>query len=356
MIEQGKSRRKVVSHGSAALLLVGAAASALPSTSGCTKKPEPVECDVYKVFENSCDGVGCHGSEGPRANLDLVSPGVDQRLFHQPGSSECDERKLVFPGRPEDSLLYIKVNDSSPFCGRQMPINGSLSANEVACIKSYIENAGKDTQVQDCETCGGILCVDFDRDPNHCGSCGQTCAAGEVCGDGTCIEACAEGLALCGASCVDLDTSNQHCGSCDHRCGAGSTCESGVCVCDLTSTGAGGAGGMSNVDEIPSFQDDILPIFENSCSGSECHTETDRQAPLGLEPDQAYANLVGMAAEDCGGSDYVVPNSPDQSYLIEKLMGGAVCAGERMPLGEDALPTAGIHTIVNWICAGAPDN
>lgn len=113
---------------------------------------------------------------------------------------------------------------------------------------------------------------------------------------------------------------------------------------------------MSSVDDVPSFQNDILPIFENSCSGAECHTEMDREAPLALEPGEAYDNLVGVTAEDCGGRDYVVPNSPDQSYLIEKLMGGTVCSGERMPLGENALPTAGIHTIVNWICAGAPDN
>lgn len=111
-----------------------------------------------------------------------------------------------------------------------------------------------------------------------------------------------------------------------------------------------------DVEEVPSFQDDILPIFENSCSGSDCHTEMDREAPLGLDAADALGNLVGVAAEECGAKNYVVPNSPDQSYLVEKLMGGDICAGEQMPLGEDALPQAGIHTIVNWICAGAPDN
>lgn len=111
-----------------------------------------------------------------------------------------------------------------------------------------------------------------------------------------------------------------------------------------------------DVDEVPSFQNDILPIFENSCAGSDCHTEMDRVAPLALEPATAYANLVGATADECGAKDYVIPNSPDQSYLVEKLMGGNICAGERMPLGEDPLPTAGVRTIVNWICAGAPNN
>lgn len=110
------------------------------------------------------------------------------------------------------------------------------------------------------------------------------------------------------------------------------------------------------VDEIPSFQENILPILENSCSGSDCHTDAESAAPLSLEPGVAYQNLVGVAADDCGGKDYVVPGSPDQSYLVDKLMGGALCAGERMPLGENPLPAAGLRTFVNWICAGAPDN
>jgi hypothetical protein len=113
---------------------------------------------------------------------------------------------------------------------------------------------------------------------------------------------------------------------------------------------------MSPVDEVPSFQDDILPIFENACSGSDCHTEVDRLAPLGLEPTEAYGNLVGMTSEDCGAKTLVVPGSPDQSYLIDKLMGGDICEGDRMPLDDDALPPAGVRTFVNWICAGAPDN
>lgn len=355
-VHKAGSRR--LPRGSAALILCGAALAALPSASGCKGKPKVADCDVYKLFERSCDGAACHGADAPRANLDLISPGVDQRLFHELGTADCDERKLVFPGRPEDSLLYVKVSESEPFCGARMPVGSALPAEDIACIKEYIENAGKDSGGQDCETCGGILCVDFQRDPNHCGGCGQPCDAGEVCGAGSCIAACAEGETLCGSSCVLIATSNQHCGSCDHRCGAGSSCQQGVCACDPTSQGAGGAGGAGNDDvaPIPSFQNDILPIFENSCSGSECHTEMNRAAPLDLEPENAFLNLVGVTADECGSRDYVVPNSPDQSYLVEKLMGGDICSGERMPLGESPLPTAGVHTIVNWICAGAPNN
>src|SRR4051794_2374000 len=31
-----------------------------------------------------------------------------------------------------------------------------------------------------------LRCVDLQRDPNHCGACGHSCAAGLVCSAGTC--------------------------------------------------------------------------------------------------------------------------------------------------------------------------
>ncbi len=111
-----------------------------------------------------------------------------------------------------------------------------------------------------------------------------------------------------------------------------------------------------HVAEVPSFKDDILPMFAVSCAGSDCHTEEDREAPLDLEAAMAYANLVDVEAEDCAGKRLVVPGSPDTSYLVDKLMGGNICEGGRMPLSDEPLPNLGIARVVRWICAGAPDN
>lgn len=334
-----------------------ASAATLPSASGCKGRNDQLRnCDIQALFQSSCDGSSCHGPGTPRADLDLISPGVDQRLFHVAGSNDCDNRKLVFPGRPEDSLLYIKLTDKKPFCGRRMPIDKSLSESEIQCVYSYIKNAGVSVDVTDCETCGSILCVDFNRDPDHCGGCDQACEAGMICAEGQCIDQCAEGQTVCGPSCVVVANDDDNCGKCGHRCGPGSSCDQGVCICDEGNSGAGGGGGESNVAEVPSFQSDILPIFENSCSGNECHTEDDREAPLGLDPGLAYSNLVGVTSENCGAKTLVVPGSPDQSYLVDKLMGGSICEGDAMPLDDDPLPAAGVRTFVNWICAGAPDN
>jgi hypothetical protein len=355
-----KSTQETLVQRGTLLLLAGVGAALLPTASGCQKKSDDLgNCDVPALFQSSCAGSACHGAEDPRAGLDLVSPGLDRRLFHVQGTSDCDNRKLVFPGSPEDSLLYIKVSEKNPFCGKRMPLDESLSSSELACIRDYIRNAGSDTDVVDCETCGTIQCIDFQRDALNCGACNQPCGEGMVCGGGQCIDACLPEQTQCGNSCVLVDSDDAHCGACDHRCGPGSSCEQGVCICDPNGVDPGGAGAPSVTPaEEVSFAQDILPLFEAGCggTGAKCHATAEHEAPLGLDPATAYEHLVGVASEDCSGKTLVVARSPDQSYLVDKLMGGALCAGGRMPLGGDAYPSAGTRTIVTWICAGAQNN
>lgn len=85
--------------------------------------------------------------------------------------------------------------------------------------------------------CGGT-CVQLATDGANCGSCGITCAAGQVCSGGKCTVTCAAPLATCGADltarCVDLRSDPTSCGSCDRACGDGQLCAGGACVetCD----------------------------------------------------------------------------------------------------------------------------
>ena len=335
----------------------------LPSTGGCSEQEEPTQevrnCDIAALFAANCAGSACHGSDGRQGDLDLVSPGVERRLFHVESTESCGEQKLVDPGNPYGSLLYQKVARADPPCGEKMPPRRTLSDTAIACLEDYIERAGLSADGTKCETCGGILCVDFDRDPAHCGGCGLTCAAGQVCGEGRCLNPCTQEKSLCGAACVTLENDDSHCGRCGHRCGPGSRCVEGSCACDASSSGEGGAGGESNESNTghpPTFQADILPLFENSCSGAECHIGTNRTAPLDLDPQVAYEHLVNITAESCAAQRLVVPGSPDSSYLVDKLMGGQLCEGSRMPLSGDPLPNAAIGRVVGWICSGAPNN
>lgn len=92
-------------------------------------------------------------------------------------------------------------------------------------------------------------------------------------------------------------------------------------------------------------------IFSPICS--QCHIGNNAPAGLRLEnSDVAHQNLINVAA--VGNSDFirVVPNEPDSSYLLLKLLGDPR-AGQRMPLGQPALQQAQIDLVRDWIQQGA---
>ncbi len=357
-MNEGPQKRPSGSLGALAALSL-ACVVAFPSASACQKRSDDLRnCDIPALFQSSCDGSLCHGSETPRADLDLVSPGLEGRLFHVPATKDCDKRPLIFPGNPSESVLYLKVSSKKPFCGRRMPIDRELSSSELACLKNYIELAGTDTDGQDCETCGTIQCINFNTDLRHCGGCGQACADGTVCAQGTCENPCTSGTVRCGIACSDLATDEDNCGVCGHRCGAGSTCLAGVCECDSTGDpgeGAAGAPALPPVSGI-SLAGDLLPIIEKNCAGTDCHDSGSEDSALWLLPDTAFTALVDVTSESCGAKKFVVPQSPDTSYLIEKLVGGNLCEGARMPLDENPLSPANVQKFVTWICEGAQNN
>lgn len=326
-----------LSAGAVATLTMLAASSC--SSGELTDGPS-TECDVPTVLAEKCGGRVCHGNEEPAAGLDLVSAGVEDRIVGVRGSVDCDEEVLIEPGYPNNSLLIEKVSQEAPSCGRPMPPTGAppLTSFEIECLREFARSAEGGPS---CETCGGILCVDLNSSTDHCGACDAPCDDGLLCAQGTCIDACDAGTTLCDTSCVDLDTDEDHCGACGKRCGAGSTCQGGACVCDD--------------DAVASFSADVAPILKASCGGSDCHTGDSGVSSLQLGEDVAYEQLVEVASDGCEGATRVVPGDPGSSYLVEKLVGGTMCNGKRMPLFA-TLPEEAIAKVVGWICAGAPND
>jgi hypothetical protein len=112
---------------------------------------EYVQCDVPTMFEQRCGNLACHGGgDSPAAGLDLVSPGVEDRVSGAPGSS-CDG-VLADPAAPESSLLYQRVLPE-PTCGEPMPLDGEpLSEDELVCLRDWI--SGLLPPIDDgCEEC-----------------------------------------------------------------------------------------------------------------------------------------------------------------------------------------------------------
>ena len=90
-----------------------------------------------------------------------------------------------------------------------------------------------------------------------------------------------------------------------------------------------------------SFQDDVLPLFNEHCS--ECHSDDEPEEGLVLT---SYKDVMA-------GSFYgsvIKPNDVEGSYLVE-----LVATGQMPKRGADLTQTQ-VDTIIAWVEAGAPDN
>lgn len=81
-------------------------------------------------------------------------------------------------------------------------------------------------------------CVDTATNPLHCGGCGKTCRAREVCNNSLCAcraggrdQVCPMGSQCCFDGCRDVSSDVLNCGGCGIACKAGETCAMGKCSC-----------------------------------------------------------------------------------------------------------------------------
>jgi len=96
---------------------------------------------VEQLFQESCGGAGaCHDDSEPEANLDLVSPGVGDRLLGIPSvQTECGDVPMIDPAGG-DHLLLQKLRDAPP-CGARMPFGkAKLDAADVECVRRWIDD------------------------------------------------------------------------------------------------------------------------------------------------------------------------------------------------------------------------
>lgn len=133
-----------------------------------------------------------------------------------------------------------------------------------------------------------------------------------------------------------------------------------VCSLAFTLACAGDGSGLNGPDDTsPTLSGDVQPILSTNCALSGCHAGASPAMGMNLGGGQAYANTVGIAAQEVPGMSRIAPGNPDQSYLVHKIQGTQATvqgSGQRMPLGAAPLTAAQIETIRRWITAGAPDN
>jgi hypothetical protein len=135
--------------------------------------------------------------------------------------------------------------------------------------------------------------------------------------------------------------------------------------------GSSASGGQTpSTNAAPSLRNDVLPIFQASCStNSTCHG-----SPTGIEvfltgsTAQASAirrSLVGIPSSELATMAYITAGDPTNSYLMHKIDGTlgdftAHCeqsnCGQQMPKGEAPLSASDRDVIRSWIEQGALDN
>jgi hypothetical protein len=139
----------------------------------------------------------CRGDEPnlPQSNIDPNAPGT-----HEPSD----------PGTSSSG----GVNDGT--CGACAFAGGIATCQAGRCALASCKSgfANCNGRAEDgCET-------NLATDPAHCGACGKTCAASEVCSPSGCTSNCPAELVACVQSCVDTRASLDHCGICGHACTA----------------------------------------------------------------------------------------------------------------------------------------
>jgi hypothetical protein len=141
-----------------------------------------------------------------------------------------------------------------------------------------------------------------------------------------------------------------------------------------------------------SFGTDVIPIFQSGCTiASVCHGQMNNAAEENLylsengggggsaDIQAVYRGLVGVASKEDPSMNLVAAGDPSRSYLWHKVYGdensnpsvvsgcanapsqcqdcntSTPCGGDQPYLGE-ALGSADLCTIQNWIGQGAQNN
>ena len=105
---------------------------------------QPATCSLSidvptAIFAMRCGTVGCHVASSPAGSLDLVTPGVGQRLIGV-HSATCAGASLVSTDGTT-GFLFDKLM-GMPRCGSPMPLGGAaLTPAEVECVRAWTEAA-----------------------------------------------------------------------------------------------------------------------------------------------------------------------------------------------------------------------
>jgi polyvinyl alcohol dehydrogenase (cytochrome) len=122
---------------------IGGSMQRAPSVAKPEVTHEPTYSAIYReILEpQGCTADRCHGGLGLK--LDKQGSGYES-LRNDSGVNDCADKKLVVPGKPEESLLYNKVAEEKPVCGARMPLGlAPLTPEALKQLRTWIENGAE---------------------------------------------------------------------------------------------------------------------------------------------------------------------------------------------------------------------
>jgi hypothetical protein len=95
-----------------------------------------IGCDFAALIDLKCKR--CHSAPVLTNTLDLLSPDLAGRIGTTQGTGGCSSYQIIDTAQPERSALYLQVTAEA--CGSRMPLNGTLTDGEQACILRWIQS------------------------------------------------------------------------------------------------------------------------------------------------------------------------------------------------------------------------
>jgi hypothetical protein len=95
-------------------------------------------CNGFAIVQRNCNGENCHGTGSVNANFAESEAIAAAFAGEDPVTADCSmDGPLINTDNPRGSLLIQKVNGTVP-CGNAMPLVGSLSDSDIACLEEWI--------------------------------------------------------------------------------------------------------------------------------------------------------------------------------------------------------------------------
>ncbi len=123
----------------------GAGSGAAGATAEPVDDGEATWSNVYQFSFRTCRNPDCHG--GGIIGLNFASKDAAyESMLNQPaypmGQCVMLAKQRLVPGDPDNSLLYLKLDQNAP-CGQNMPPGGQLPPKERDRVRTWIMNGAK---------------------------------------------------------------------------------------------------------------------------------------------------------------------------------------------------------------------